>query len=314
MKLREHLQTAQQALQRNPAARLEAEILLAHVLQRPRAYLYANPDLELQSDRSETFSKLVERRAKGEPVAYLTGVREFWSLPLKVTRDVLIPRPETELLVEAALARIPDREAARVADIGTGSGAVALALASERKQADIHATDISAAAISLARENARTLGLDVQFHTGSWCEPLQGRFDLIVSNPPYVADNDPHLQRGDCRFEPRDALTPGGDGLGAIREITAQASKMIRPGGWLLFEHGFEQGEAVCEILMDEGFSGVESLRDLEGHERVSLGRLKYLVKGGRTAGGPIPVTTTPPPPARRPSPPRPTNIPRCGA
>ena len=274
MNLRQHLESARRKLTDHASPRLEAEILLAHALESQRSFLYANPELELPHQRSETFKRLVRRRARGEPIAYLTGVREFWSLPLQVSKDVLIPRPETELLVEAALAHIPERGPARVADIGTGSGAIALALASERTLADIHATDISAAAIDLARSNALRLKLgNVQFQEGSWCDPLQGRFDVIVSNPPYVAEDDPQLQLGDCRYEPRAALTPGADPLGAIRKITAQASKIIKPGGWLAFEHGFDQGIAVREILSKQGLKEVETITDLEGRERVSSGR-----------------------------------------
>ncbi len=273
MNLRKHLESARHQLAGHPAAHLEAEILLAHALESPRSFLYANPDLELPRKRREAFLKLVRRRARGEPIAYLTGTREFWSLPLRVTEDVLIPRPETELLVETALDLIPENAEWRIADLGTGSGAVALALASERRHCAVHATDASEAALALAHDNRLALGLtSVRLHRGSWTAPLEGRFRMIVSNPPYVAANDPHLKQGDCRFEPRDALTPGKDPLSAIRAIAAQSAEMLESGGWLLLEHGPDQGEAVRGELESAGYASVETRRDLLGHERVTLG------------------------------------------
>ncbi len=246
---------------------------MAHVLETTRSFLYANPELELPGGRTEAFKKIIKQRALGQPIAYLTGTSEFWSLPLKVSPAVLIPRPETELLVETALKNIPPAADWRIADLGTGSGAIALALASERKKCEIHATDISAAALEVARENAGHLGFDhVRFHHGSWTRPLQGKFHLIASNPPYVEAGDRHLKRGGLRFEPSEALTPGPDGLSAIREITGQARAMLVDGGWLMFEHGWDQGPAVRGILADDGFAMVETLKDLQGHERVTAG------------------------------------------
>lgn len=267
------LTTARLKLADSPGARVDAEVLLAHVLKSTRAFLYANSELELPRERSEAFNKLIQQRADGEPVAYLTGNCEFWSLPLKVNGDVLIPRPETELLVEAALDKIPPKADWRIADLGTGSGAIALALASERNSCEIHATDISMAALRVARNNASQLGLGhIRFHSGSWSAPLKGKFHLIVSNPPYVNADDPHLKQGDLRFEPREALTPGTDGLHAIREICRLAQAMLVDGGWLMFEHGFEQGAASREILKNAGFVSAETLHDLQGHERVTVG------------------------------------------
>lgn len=264
---------AGQVLADSPSARFDAEILMAHVLETSRSFLYANPELELPNIRSEVFKKLVRQRAAGQPIAYLTGTSEFWSLPLKVSPAVLIPRPETELLVETALENIPAGADWRIADLGTGSGAIALALASERKKCEIHATDSSKAALEVARENARLLGFDrIQFHHGSWGGPLQGKFHLIASNPPYVEAGDHHLEQGDLRFEPTEALTPGPDGLSAIREITRQARNKLVDGGWLMFEHGWEQGPAVREILADGGFAMVETRKDLQDHERVTVG------------------------------------------
>ncbi len=254
--------------------RREAEGLLCHVLGVGRAHLYAHPDDALTGNDLERFDTLLRRRLAGEPVAYLVGHREFWSLELEVTPDVLIPRPETEGLVEAVLQRLPDDRTVRIADLGTGSGAVALAIASERPLAEVHATDTSEAALAVARRNAERLGQDrVRFHRGSWCEPLEGRFAVIASNPPYVDADDPHLREGDCRFEPPGALTPGADGLAAIREIAAQAPAHLEPGGWLVLEHGWNQGDALREILAAAGFDAVETQRDLAGHERITLGR-----------------------------------------
>jgi release factor glutamine methyltransferase len=257
-----------------PIARLEAEILMAHALGTTRSFLYAHSDMEIPAQRLTDFRHLVQRRSRGEPIAYLTGHREFWSLPLAVNEQVLIPRPETELLVEIALEHSGEG-LCRIADLGTGCGAIALALASERKNAEVQATDISQAALELATVNARTLGIgNVRFHQGSWCEPLKGRFDLLVSNPPYIAAGDPHLEQGDCRFEPSLALSPGDDGLSAFRDISEQAGDKLRPGGRLLFEHGLDQAGEVRAILAAAGFMDITTRHDLEGRERVTLGRL----------------------------------------
>jgi release factor glutamine methyltransferase len=267
------LSIAHQKLADSPSARFDAEILMAHVLESSRSFLYANPELELPWVRSEAFKKLVKQRALGHPIAYLTGSCEFWSLPLKVNPDVLIPRPETELLVESAIEKIPSEADWRIADLGTGSGAIALAIASERKKCEIHATDISAAAIAVARENANLLHQrDIQFHCGSWTEPLRGSFHLIVSNPPYIDAGDPHLIQGDLRFEPGMALTPGTDGLKSIRQISQLARRKLLGGGWLMFEHGWDQGPATRAILLDSGFINIETLQDLQGHDRVTVG------------------------------------------
>lgn len=246
---------------------------MAHVLECTRSFLFANPEFELPDKRAELFLRLVKQRAQGEPIAYLTGESEFWSLPLSISRDVLIPRPETELLVELALQKIPLKSDWRIADLGTGSGAIALALASERTDCEIHATDISPAAMELARQNAQDLGLkNIGFQLGSWTSPLQGKFHLIASNPPYIDSSDSHLTQGDLRFEPRIALTPGQDGLSAIRTITEQATKVLVDGGWLMFEHGWDQGPASREILLAAGFAQIETRQDLQNHDRVTLG------------------------------------------
>jgi len=275
MTVRQHLKSARDKLAELSSGRLEAEVLLAHCLGSPRSLLYADPDLEVPNQRSELFQQLVERRLSGEPIAYLTGSREFWSLPLQVTPDVLIPRPETELLVELALKRIPRDGRWRIADLGTGSGAVALALASERRGCSVFGTDTSQAAIDLAGENAQRLAIEnVSFTLGSWCKPLTGRFNLIISNPPYVARNDPHLSKGDCRFEPLRALSPGEDSLAALRSIAGESMGHLAPGGWLMLEHGPDQGEAVREILREREYTDIFTERDLLGYERVTGGRM----------------------------------------
>lgn len=277
---------ASQKLADSNSARFDAEVLLAHVLESTRTFLYANPELELPQVRSDAFKKLLKLRVQGQPVAYLTGNIEFWSLPLKVSPAVLIPRPETELLVETVLEKIPPGVDWRLADIGTGSGAIALALASERDKCEIHATDISPAALDIARGNAKQLGFkQVHFHHGSWTDPLKGKFHLIASNPPYVCSNDPHLEQGDLRFEPRVALTPGGDGLDAIREITRLAQPILVDGGWLVFEHGWNQGPEVRQIMQDSGFADLRTIRDLQGLDRVTVGEKTRRNPGNKPSG-----------------------------
>lgn len=253
----------------------DAEVLLAHALGRPRSWLYGHGDDELDADAAARFQALLVRRRTGVPVAYLTGNRGFWQFDLQVGPATLIPRPETELLVELALERLPVDRPLRVADLGTGSGAIALALAHERPGAVVIATDASTGALAVADTNARALGLgNVQFRQGDWFAPLAGEtFDLVASNPPYIADDDAHLDGGDLRFEPRSALASGADGLDAIRRIVSDAPGHLVPGGWLLLEHGWEQGDAVRALLVAAGLVEVETARDLEHRDRVSFGR-----------------------------------------
>ena len=273
MTVRELLSWGRQRLQSQPAGPLEAEILVCHVLGVSRAWLYANPERVLDPARLEAGRDLIERRVSGEPVAYLTGEREFWSMPLKVSPDVLIPRPETELLVEIVLKAIPPSADWRIADLGTGSGAIALALALERPGCEVHATEYSHAALALARDNGRRIAPGrVRFHKGSWLAPLTGKFEVLVSNPPYVAANDPHLQQGDCRFEPADALTPGRDALAAIRHIADESRLYLQQGGLLAFEHGHDQGEALRQLMAELGYINVQTQTDLENRERVTTG------------------------------------------
>lgn len=255
--------------------RFDAEALLLHALGRDRAWLFAHGEAPVDADAATAFARLVERRARGEPVAYLTGRRGFWTLDLEVTPATLIPRPETELLVEQALARLPQGEPLRVADLGTGSGAVALAIARERPLAAVVATDLYGPTLAVATRNARANGVDnVWFRRGDWFVALgRERFDLIASNPPYIAAGDAHLAQGDLRFEPAPALASGADGLDAIRRLVAGAPAHLVPGGWLLLEHGWDQGEAVRALLEAGGYAGVATVRDLEDRDRVSLGR-----------------------------------------
>ncbi|WP_017463990.1 peptide chain release factor N(5)-glutamine methyltransferase [Dyella ginsengisoli] len=255
--------------------RVDAEVLLQHVLRRPPSWLIAHADDVMSLADEQAFVELVRRRLAGEPVAYITGRRGFWSLELEVTPATLIPRPETELLVELALARLPEDRAAGVVDLGTGSGAIALAIGTERPHARVLAVDASAAALEVARRNARRLCIpNVRFVEGDWLAPLAGeRFDLVVSNPPYIEADDPHLGQGDLRFEPASALASGADGLDDIRRIVADAREVLLPGGWLLFEHGWNQGEACRALLQAAGYREVFTAQDLEQRDRVSGGR-----------------------------------------
>jgi release factor glutamine methyltransferase len=252
--------------------RLDAEVLLAHALGRDRGYLLAHADAPVSSDVAQRFTALIERRADGEPVAYLTWRREFWSLDFATGPEVLVPRPETELVVERALALCPGA-VADVADLGTGSGAIALACAHERPEWRLVATDLSAAALACAEGNARRLRIDnVQFLQGRWCEPLGARrFDLVLSNPPYVAAGDPALRA--LRFEPRSALESGPQGLDDLRVIITTASPHVKPGGALVLEHGSDQGRQVAEMLVAAGFAHVVCHADLAGRPRVTEAR-----------------------------------------
>jgi release factor glutamine methyltransferase len=256
----------------SPTPKLDAEVLLMHAADLTRSALITRVREPLAPAAEQRFLAVLERRARGEPVAYLTGEREFWSLMLTVTPDTLIPRPETELLVEIALAKIPPDAAWTIADLGTGSGAIALALAKERPRCRVLATDNSPAALAVARTNAARHGLsNVEFRAGAWLEPLADlQFDLIASNPPYVAEGDPHLCEGDARFEPRQALVAGNDGLDAIRQISASAVARLRADGWLLLEHGFDQALAIRALLEAQHYRAIVAHTDLAGHPRVT--------------------------------------------
>jgi release factor glutamine methyltransferase len=269
------LQDAQKHLLRvSDTPRLEAEILLAHVLQKPRSYLYTWPEIRLTTSQGQHFETLLTRRCHGEPIAYITGVREFWSLELIITPATLIPRPETERLVELALEQVPLDSPTLVADLGTGSGAIALAIAQERPRVRIVATDNDPAALTVAEGNARRLNVSLELRRGNWCEALDNeRFAVIVSNPPYLAGTDPHLQQGDLSFEPPSALIAGADGLDAIRTIIEQALAYLRPSGWLFLEHGYDQAADVSALLRRAGYTSVTIHRDEAGWERVACGQ-----------------------------------------
>jgi len=267
----------EQAAQRlaTDSPRLDAELLLAGSLGKSRSYLYTWPEAVPPAAVQLRFRELLGRRAAGEPVAYLLGQREFWSLPLTVTPATLIPRPETETLVALALQRIPADTDAWIADLGTGSGAVALAIARERPRCRIIATDISRAALAVAAANAERLELaNVQCLAGDWCAALpDGAFDLIVSNPPYIAEDDSHLTRGDVRFEPREALAAGPLGMDALQHIARCASTRLRPHGWLLLEHGYDQAQPATRLLRACGYEQVQDYPDDAGLGRVVAGR-----------------------------------------
>ncbi|WP_461607319.1 peptide chain release factor N(5)-glutamine methyltransferase [Aeromonas rivipollensis] len=255
--------------------RADADALLCHLLACRRSYLMTWPERELDADQQATLQAWLDRRLAGEPIAHLIGEREFWSLPLKVSPATLIPRPDTEVLVEQALARLPAGPCALL-DLGTGTGAIALALKSERPDADVWAVDRMPDAAALARANSTALGLPIEVRDGSWFEPLSDapRFAMIVSNPPYIDGADPHLEEGDVRFEPRSALVADEQGLADIRLIVAGAPAHLCQGGWLLLEHGWEQGALVRQLLLQQGYCQVETVRDYGDNERVTLGRL----------------------------------------
>ena len=257
----------------SPTPALDAEILVAHVLGASRSAIAAEPERPLAPEEMLALESLVRRRLEGEPVAYLMGRREFWSLELEVTPDVLVPRPETELVVERALAAIASRERPSVLDLGTGSGAIASAIARERPDADVTATDVSAAALAVAARNAARLALpNLRLLEGSWFGPVSdSRFDLVASNPPYVAAGDPALAA--LAHEPAGALVGGTEGLDALSAIAAAAREHLEPGGTLVLEHGAAQGPAVRALLESAGLVGVGTRRDLAGHERVTEGK-----------------------------------------
>jgi release factor glutamine methyltransferase len=253
--------------------RQEAEILLRAVLGCERAHLIAHAEDGVESSRAHVAQAWFARRRAGEPVAYITGRREFYGLSLLLTPDVLIPRPETEQLVELALERLSSVPSARVLELGTGSGAVAVALASLKPRWKITAVDVSEAALAVARRNALEHAVEVEFARSDWFESVgPGAFDLIASNPPYVAASDHHLERGDARFEPRLALVGGADGLACLHEIAAGARRRLRPGGWLMLEHGYDQGERCVALLRGLGYAEVADCRDLAGLPRVCSG------------------------------------------
>lgn len=271
MTIKQALDAAALALEASDSPRLDAEILLAHVLDVERSYLFTYPELELSDDSWQQFQRHVARRAQSEPVAYLVGSKSFWDFELTVNSHVLVPRPETELLVETALELGERNQALRVADLGTGSGAIALALARECPNWQVLAADISLEALGLARHNAEALALkNVAFVQGSWCDALGAEtFDMVVSNPPYIAPGDTHLTEGDLPFEPTLALQAADAGFAAFKSIANGARQHLRPGGWLLLEHGFEQQAKLKVLLLELGYASVSGYTDLAGCDRL---------------------------------------------
>jgi release factor glutamine methyltransferase len=257
-------------------ARLESQLLLQHVLDTSRAWVLSHEHDALQPNIHAAFEASLNRRLNGEPIAYILGKREFYGLEFTVTPDTLIPRPDTETLVDAALEKIPRNEPRRILDLGTGTGAIAIAIASHRPQSQITAVDVSVAALAVAQANVRNLKIShVEFVLSDWFSALHGRtFDVIVGNPPYITEGDPHLTQGDLRFEPINALAAGKDGLDCIRQIISEAPQYLNPHGWLMLEHGYDQAEKVAKLLADAQFDSVISSPDLSGILRVTSGRI----------------------------------------
>lgn len=268
------LNTSIQQLSNSDTPRLDAEILLCHVLQKNRSYLYTWPQKQLTDDQYEQFQILLSQRIKSEPIAYLIGYKEFWSLNLQVTKDTLIPRPDTELLIEQALARLSPDSSDRIIDLGTGTGAIALAIAKERPHCHIIATDKSLAALQVAQNNAQQLEIyNLEFIVSDWFSSKLEPARLIVSNPPYISINDPHLTQGDVQHEPHSSLVSGIDGLTDIRKIILQSHNYLLNQGWLLLEHGYNQAEQVYNLFVENAYQSVTSYNDLAGQPRVTAGQ-----------------------------------------
>ena len=276
-------QGTQHLIQNNcqDSPRLDTELLLSHTLNQPRSYLYTWPEKPLTDQQQQHFQHLLQQRAQGTPIAYLIGEKEFWGLPLKVTPDTLIPRPDTELLVETALTLAAEHSHLKILDLGTGSGAIALALSHQLKTATLLATDKSPKALKIAQLNAQHLNLNIQFKLGHWFQALQTeptpQFDLICSNPPYIDPQDPHLQRGDLRYEPLTALTAEQQGLSDLAEIIQQAPQYLTPRnglGWLLVEHGHTQHLHIQQHFQQAGFQQIHTRKDLNNQPRITLGKI----------------------------------------
>ncbi len=272
--VRQLLQQGSSRLTHSPTATLDCELLLASALEKSRTWLHTWPDHSVDTDAVVRYRATLARRIEGEPIAYICGTQSFWSLEIEVSQETLIPRPETELVVERALELIPRNGPFQVVDLGTGSGAIALAVATDRPQASVVATDLSTTALKMAQRNVDQLGIrNVTLLQGEWFAPLGSqRFDLILSNPPYIAPDDPHLQQGDLRFEPANALVAAADGLAALRSIITTAPGYLNPGGSLVVEHGYHQGNAVRSLFQRQGFREITTRRDLAGEERITFG------------------------------------------
>ncbi len=281
MRIGEAIRQAGQSVQNqlgldSAGANVEANLLCQHLLNVNRAWLISHESETLTSKQQAAFEALVQRRLKGEPIAYILGSREFYGLPLKTTPATLIPRPDTETLVEAALAKIPQNASLNILDLGTGTGAVALVIASERPQTKVTAVDASPEALKVATENAQSLNLcNVRLIESNWFSALVSeKFDVIVSNPPYIAQDDEHLKQGDLRFEPLSALASGADGLDDIRKIIQDAPDFLNPNGWLMLEHGYDQADAVAALLNARGFRQIDHVKDIAGTLRVTFGAI----------------------------------------
>lgn len=283
--IRSALLQAQTRLNNSPEldtsdARYESQLLLQHILDVNRAWLIAHENDDLQADEQSRFADLVLRRCNGEPIAYILGQREFYGLNLAVTPATLIPRPDTEILVEAALEKIPADKSLQILDLGTGTGAIALAIAHQRPETQVNAVDASQPALDIAISNSRQHNIkNVRFVLSNWFSALnQDKFDIIVSNPPYIEQNDTHLSQGDLRFEPMSALTSGTDGLDDIRQIVADSLLHLRPQGWLMLEHGYNQAAAVADLLAEQGFVDIATIQDFDGNDRVTIGKNPLIV------------------------------------
>jgi len=270
----ELLQKAEQSINCSDSARLDAEILFCNVMQFNRSRIYSHPEQIVPDDKSVLFQSLIAQRQQGRPIAHLTGKKEFWSLQLAINEDTLIPRPETELLVETALQLVPDDTTFNILDLGTGSGAIAIAIASERPNCKIVATDINTNALTIAKKNAETHQLkNIQFYLSNWYQNIPSQeFDLIVSNPPYIKEDDEHLSQGDIRFEPELALVAGTDGMQAINIILENAKQYLASDAYLLIEHGYDQRSLVEEAFLKHDFKQLKTFQDLSGQDRITMG------------------------------------------
>ena len=275
MQIADAVKHAQQQLVESDSARLDAEILLCSVINCERTYLYTHPEQTLSSNEINSFNELITQRSAGHPIAHLIKEKEFWSMALEVTTDTLIPRPETEILVDAALNRIPKDSSYSILELGTGSGAISIAIASERPLTNITATDIKEGVLKVARSNAESHQLNnITFEKADWFDiKNSSTYDLIVSNPPYISNDDPHLRQGDVRFEPESALVSGNEGLDDLNIIITGAKKYLNTNGWLLLEHGYQQGNAVRQLMQENNFSTISTLKDYSDLDRVSVGQ-----------------------------------------
>jgi len=274
--IRQTLSAASEQLQQcSDSARADAEILLSFILACDRSFFHTWPELELEDAQAQEFKELLQRRINGEPIAHITGHRSFWDFDLKVSADTLIPRPETELLIEHALKKIPTDSTNNILDLGTGTGAIALAIAYERPLSKVMAIEQSPAALNIAEQNKELLKLsNLTLLSGDWFTPLNEQmFNIIISNPPYISDNDPHLLQGDVRFEPRTALAAGADGLDDLRFITSHAQKHLITEGWLMLEHGYNQADQVHDLLAQNNYKNIQQFNDLGNQPRVSIGQ-----------------------------------------